>query len=142
MPIDGAIMSRVLTRISLAACLLASLPAIDSSQAAADDDRLRSCVSRLSSGLRNGMTEDDYPMQAKEEGRGGTVRLQFSVDYRGALGQQMLVHSSGDKSLDDAALHAARRLFPPTASAPPECRLGYSFTAVLAVVFKILPGED
>ena len=127
----------LLTRIVAAACAVALLVAANGAQAAADDDRLRSCVSRLSSGLRNGMTEDDYPMQAKEDGRGGTVRLQFAVDHRGALGRQTLVDSSGDRSLDDAALQAARRLFPPTASAPPECRLGYSFTATLAVVFKV-----
>jgi len=137
-------MSRLdLTRVLVATCVFALLAPADGAQAATDDDRLRSCVSRLTSGLRNGMTEDDYPLQAKEDGRGGTVRLQFAVDHRGALGRQTLVGSSGDGSLDDAALQAARRLFPPAASAPPECRLGYSFTATLAVVFKvtIVPAE-
>jgi hypothetical protein len=37
-------------------------------------------------------------------------------------------------------MQGARRLFPIATPAPAECRLGYTFTAVLSVVFKVLPG--
>jgi TonB family protein len=113
---------------------------VDVAQAAADDDRLRACVAVLSNSLRTGMSANDYPREAFEHGIGGAVQLQLMVDHLGALGTQTLVQSSGDATIDDAAMQGARRLFPTSTPAPAECRLGYTFTAVLSVVFKVLPG--
>jgi TonB family protein len=76
------------------------------------DERMRACVSVLSRGLESGMTADDYPDQARRDGRTGTTQVQFSVSHTGKMEHASLAHGSGDPDLDQAAVGAAQRIFP------------------------------
>jgi TonB family protein len=84
------------------------------------------------------MTADDYPDQARRDGRTGTTQVQFSVSHTGKMEHASLAHGSGDPDLDQAAVGAAQRIFPSNSPAPAQCRLGYGFTVTLAVVYKLL----
>jgi len=102
------------------------------------DERMRTCVSVLSKGLESGMSADDYPEQAKREGRTGTAQVQLAVSFTGKMENASIAQGSGDSEIDEAAVTAARRIFPVTSPAPAQCRLGYAFTVTLAVVYKLL----
>ena len=102
------------------------------------DERMRMCVSVLSKGLEGGMTADDYPEQARNDGRTGTAQVQLSVSHTGKMEPTSLAHGSGDPDIDRAAVAAAQRIFPASSPAPAPCRLGYGFTVTLSVVYKLL----
>ena len=102
------------------------------------DERMRVCVGVLSKGLESGMSADDYPEQAKREGRTGTAQVQLAVSFTGKMENASIAQGSGDTELDQSAVTAARRIFPVTSPAPAQCRLGYAFTVTLAVVYKLL----
>jgi TonB family protein len=102
------------------------------------DERMRSCVSVLSRGLEGGMTADDYPEQARTDGRTGTAQVQLSVSHTGKMEPTSLAQGSGDPDIDRAAVTAAQRIFPVSSPAPAQCRLGYGFTVTLSVVYKLL----
>jgi hypothetical protein len=53
-----------------------------------------------------------------------------------------LAQGSGDADLDQAAVSAAQRIFPADSPAPSQCRLGFGFTVVLAVVYKLIDPDD
>jgi TonB family protein len=109
------------------------------SQNPASDERVRACVGVLSKGLESGMSAaEDYPDQARRDGRTGETHVQVSVSYTGKIEHASLAQGSGDPDLDQAAVNAAQRIFPSNAWAPPQCRLGYGFTVILAVVYKLI----
>jgi TonB family protein len=107
-------------------------------QTKGDDERMRNCVGALSKGLETGMTLDDYPQAARNDGRTGTAQVQLSVSHIGKMEATTLTQGSGEADIDRAALAAAQRIFPIGATAPAACRLGYGFTVTLAIVFKLL----
>src|SRR5262245_48019268 len=116
--------------------LSGSIPAMG--QNATPDDPMRACVTVLSNGWESGMTADDYPDQAREDGRTGTAQVQFSVSHTGKMEQASLAHGSGEPDIDQAAVRAAQRIFPANSLAPAPCRLGYGFTVTLSVIYKLL----
>jgi TonB family protein len=126
------------SRVFVLVCLMPSAMASAWAQNPTGDERMRACVSVLSRGLENGMTGDDYPDQARRDGRTGTTQVQFSVSHTGKMEYASLAHGSGDPDLDQAAVGAAQRIFPANSPAPAPCRLGYGFTVTLAVVYKLL----
>ena len=105
------------------------------------DERMRVCVGVLSKGLESGMTLDDYPEQARRDGRTGATQVQFTVSHTGKMEYASLAHGSGDADLDRAAVSAAQRIFPANSPAPSQCRLGYGFTVTLAVIYKLLEAQ-
>ena len=107
-------------------------------QNAAADDPMRACVTVLSNGLESGMTTEDYPDQARQDGRTGTAQVQFSVSHTGKMEHASLAQGSGEPDLDQAAVSAAQRIFPANSLAPAPCRLGYGFTVTLSVIYKLL----
>lgn len=54
---------------------------------------------------------DDYPARALRDGIEGTVVVGFLVDEAGAVGEVHVKSSSGDESLDQAAVDAVERRF-------------------------------
>jgi TonB family protein len=102
------------------------------------DERMRVCVGVLSKGLESGMTLDDYPDQARRDGRTGATQVQLSVNHTGKMEHASLFQASGDPDLDQAAVAAAQRIYPANSPAPAQCRLGYGFTVTLAVLYKLL----
>jgi TonB family protein len=112
-------------------------------QNTAGDERMRACVTVLSRNLEGGMSADDYPDQARRDGRTGATQVQLSVSHTGKMEYASLAHGSGDADLDQAAVQAAQRIFPASSPAPVQCRFGYGFTVVLSVVYKLIdPDED
>jgi TonB family protein len=123
-------------------CSMCFAAASSSAQTTAGDERMRACVSVLSSGLEGGMSPDDYPDQARRDGRTGATQVQLTVSHTGKMEYASLAHGSGDADLDQAAVQAAQRIFPASSPAPRPCRLGYGFTVTLAVVYKLVDPHD
>ena len=135
----------LLSRYGCALALACSMPFAAASvwaQNTTGDERMRACVTVLSSGLEGGMSADDYPDQARRDGRTGATQVQLSVSHTGKMEYASLAHGSGDADLDQAAVRAAQRIFPASSPAPAQCRLGYGFTVTLAVVYKLLDSHD
>lgn len=127
---------------ALIACSMPLATASVWAQTSVGDQRMRACVTVLSHGLEGGMSADDYPDQARRDGRTGATQVQLSVSHTGKMEYASLAHGSGDADLDQAAVGAAQRIFPADSPAPSQCRLGFGFTVVLAVVYKLIDPDD
>jgi len=131
----------LLSRYGCALVLVCSMPLATAplwAQSPTGEERMRACVTVLSRGLEGGMSADDYPDQARRDGRTGATQVQLTVSHTGKIEYASLAQGSGDGDLDQAAVHAAQRIFPANSPAPAQCRLGYGFTVTLAVVYKLL----
>lgn len=60
--------------------------------------------------VRRGELPFRYPRAAWRRGAGGEVRLRIHIDEHGVVDTAYVLRSSGDASLDSAALAGARRL--------------------------------
>jgi TonB family protein len=124
--------------LALAWCLLSST---SWAQNASSEERMRACITVLSGSLQGGMIADDYPKQAREDGRTGTPQVQIGVTFDGKMDSSKLAEGSGQVDLDRAALAATQRIFPPASPAPAPCKLGYGFTVTLGVVYKLIEAQ-
>jgi TonB family protein len=129
------------SRYRSVAALAFLLAGAAAAQNQAGDERMRACIAVLSKNLESGMTADDYPAAARDDGRTGTAQVQLLITHTGKMEVATLAHGSGEADIDHAALAATQRIFPASASAPSQCRLGYGFTVTLDVVYKILDAQ-
>ncbi len=53
--------------------------------------------------------EPNYPMDARDQGATGSVRIKITLDATGSITGTSLLQSSGSSPLDRAALYAARQ---------------------------------
>jgi TonB family protein len=78
----------------------------------------------------------EYPATARRLGREGEVRVQFVVEANGNVGSVEIVMSSGDASLDNAAMDAVQSASPVS---PIPGELGVSSLAMsILIVFSLL----
>lgn len=76
-----------------------------------------------------------YPAWAMKNGIQGVVRLTFTVSGNGGVSDLKMIHSSGSKILDDAALSAVTRAAP--FQPFPESLKINSLSMVITLVFKL-----
>jgi len=108
------------------------------SRAQTEDDLARACVSELSQEIKRGFTPADFPDELRRAGVEGIVSVRLTVSRDGAFAGSSLSRSSGNATLDIAALRFMGRLFQPSSQAPAECRLGTEFDLTLPLRFFLL----
>lgn len=79
-----------------------------------------------------------YPPRAMEAGIGGTAEIRISVAAAGSAAEVLLARSSGDETLDAAALDMMKRAAPRTAV--PDALRDRGFAVDLPIVFD--PARD
>lgn len=84
--------------------------------------------------LRDTISRESYPDLARRRGWEGEVQLGFRVEGSGAIDNIRVMHSSGNRLLDESAMRALRRI----RSVPVELWLdGFSAELLLPVIYRL-----
>lgn len=102
-----------------------------------DASHARACAAALAQDLARHLTLSDYPEYLQNNDTQGTVLVRVAVDRTGKLAGSSLAQTSGSEPLDDAALRAVDRIFPPTSPAPGACGQGAASSVTLPLRFRV-----
>lgn len=109
--------------------------AASSAKAQSDEERVRACVAQVSRLITERFTPADFPNELVAAGVEGVTMMQLIVARDGTVSTWTITQPSGNAALDETARRLVYRLFPPSSTAPADCRVGAELTVTLPLKF-------